>query len=109
MGLLRRFATIALAVALLVALTSLPALRFNRTSGSALAPSLAWAGGSPDETLKPPSQPPTQKSRAIDVRIERTSDPATSRGTRDAGAKRLSHIERWLLIYRVYLASVLRI
>ena len=103
MGLLRRLATIGLAVALLIALTSLPTLRMNRTTGSALAPATAWAGGSPDETLKPPSQPPSQRASGYVVQVD------LSVGRVSEQPVRLSLAERWLLLYRVYLASVLRI
>lgn len=102
MGLLRRLATIGLAVALLIALTSLPTLRTNRITGSVLAPAVAWAGGSPDETLKPPSQPPPQRAGAV-VSVDLSSNRVAEQPAR------LSFVERWLLLYRVYLASVLRI
>jgi len=102
MGLLRRLATIAAAVALCIALTSLPTLRPHRITGSAFVPAAAWAGGSPDETLKPPP-PPLSKSRQYLVQVR----PSAERN--DVRADRLTTVERWLLLYRVYLASVLRI
>lgn len=101
MGLLRRFATIAPAVALLIALTSLPTLRTTtRTTGSALAPAVAWAGGSPDETLHP-QQTPSSTPSAIGLQRVRTERDRFI-ATRPA---RLTFFERLLLVYRVTLAS----
>ena len=105
MGQLRRLATIALAVALLIALTSLPSLRTCRNTGSAFAPAIAWAGGSPDETLKPPTPPPPSEKSAR-LRVDRGYIAVERMEQRPA---HLTLAERMQLLYHVYLASVLRI
>lgn len=95
MGLLPRVLTIALGVTALLALLSLPSLRSDRTLGSALAPSVAWAGGSPDETLNPPPVPPKSASRIgqstvqAGVSVHRTVPKFTA-------------LERWEIYYRVF-------
>jgi hypothetical protein len=107
MGLLPRISKIALAVTLLLALTSLPALRTNRILGSALTPVLAWAGGSPDETLAPePAPPPPKKASSIEPTIAADSNS----GTQNLGAAfgRLKGADRWELLVRIYFMTVLR-
>ncbi|MGE5175858.1 MAG: hypothetical protein ACM3JJ_05720 [Hyphomicrobiales bacterium] len=103
MGPLRRPVSIVLFAALALALTSLPTLRNARVTGSAFTPAVAWAGGSPDETLKPPTPPPPQASaKAIGYHEQLRYEPT---GT----AETLSRSEWWRLVWRVTLASVLRI
>jgi hypothetical protein len=102
MGFLPRVFKPVLGVVVLLALTSLPTLRSERITGSVLTPQIAWAGGSPDETLKPPVEPP-KKSAAI--------RPGTARiGSADESALRVSNtqrnrftgIKRWEVYYRVF-------
>ena len=49
----------ALFFSLLFAIAALPGLWSDQTPGSTFGPAIAWAGGTPDETLSPPPTPPT--------------------------------------------------
>jgi len=100
MGPLPRFARIALASSLLLALTSLPAIPANRVSGSGIAPTVAWASGSPDETLKPPTPPHARSTNNLD----RTSSWKEFR----SALARLKGADRWEFVYRIIQASTQR-
>ena len=95
MGLLPRVLTIALGVTALLALLSLPSLRGDRTPGRALAPSVAWAGGSPDETLNPPPIPPKKSSRI-------GAGPVQVGVTAHRTVPKFTALERWEIYYRVF-------
>jgi hypothetical protein len=95
MGLLPRVSRFALGVLVVLALTSLPALRFDRIPGCALSPQIAWAGGSPDETLNPKKAPTMQPgfvapTGSIAVGVSDVQRPGTAR------------IKRWEIYYRVF-------
>jgi hypothetical protein len=101
--LLPRSSRVAVLTLALLTVISLPTLRIDRTPGSALTPSIAWAGGSPDETLKPPDSPPTTtppKSAAI-TRIGYTGMNATTIGT-NRSTMRLTALQRWQLFVSVF-------
>jgi len=101
MGSLPRFAKIAVASTFLLALTSLPATLHDRVPGSGVVPTIAWAGGSPDETLKPPVPP---RTRSIsDVR-----DRGASWESLRSAVARLKGADRWEFFYRVILTSTHR-
>ena len=104
MGSLPRFAKIALASSFLFALTSLPAILPDRVPGSGTAPTVAWAGGTPDETLKPPVPP---RARSISDRKADLDDAASWTSLRSAVA-RLKGADRWEFFYRVILTSTHR-
>ena len=105
MASLPRFAKVALASSFLFALTSLPAIFPDRVPGSGIAPSVAWAGGSPDETLKPPAPP---RARSIsDVRGTDLDDATSWKALRSAVA-RLKGADRLEFIYRIFLTSTHR-
>ena len=105
MGPLPRYAKIGLASTFLLAITSLPAILPDRIPGSAIAPTVAWAGGSPDETLKPPVPP---RARSIsDVRGIDLDQPTSWKAFRSAVA-RLKGADRWEFFYRVILTSTHR-
>jgi hypothetical protein len=46
------------------AIAALPGLWSHQNPGSTLGPAIAWAGGTPDETLNPPPTPPQQTSKS---------------------------------------------
>ena len=104
MGPIPRFAKVALASTFLLALTSLPAILPDRIPGSAIAPTVAWAGGSPDETLKPPVPP---RARSISDLRGTDLDPSAGRSLRTAIA-RLKGADRWEFFYRLFLTSTHR-
>lgn len=103
--LLPRLSKIAVSTLVLLALISLPTLRAVRVPGSALTPSVAWAGGSPDETLKPPDTPPPPppptKAAAITVV---GADGGMLRSFRG-----LTLLQRWAIftsVFRTYAARL---
>ena len=97
MGPLPRYAKVALASTFLLAFISLPAILPDRIPGSAIAPTVAWAGGSPDETLKPPVPP---RARSIsDVRAN-DHDPSGWNSLRSAVA-RLKGADRWQFFLQI--------
>lgn len=104
MALLPRLSKISLGTLVLLALISLPTFRHARTQGSALAPSIAWAGGSPDETLKPPDGPapttPPNKSASIRIGSTTYADVGTV-GTRRSFT-RLTALQRWEILVSVF-------
>ncbi|MGE5178457.1 MAG: hypothetical protein ACM3PF_05100 [Bacteroidota bacterium] len=108
MGLLPRVSKLAIGTAVALALLSLPTLRTTRNLGSALAPSIAWAGGSPDETLKPNDTPTTTTTpkAAVFSRLDtRTSGPVI--GTERAGT-RLTALQRWEIFFSVFRTFAIR-
>lgn len=105
MGSLPRIAKIALASTFLFALTSLPAILPDRVPGSGIAPTAAWAGGSPDETLKPPVPP---RASSISIARETDLDGATSWKALRSAVLRLKGADRWEFIYRIFLTSTHR-
>lgn len=101
--LLPRRSRVAVLTLALLTLISLPTLRIERIPGNALTPSIAWAGGSPDETLKPPDAPPTTtppKSAAI-TRLGYSGTDATTLGTKRS-TTRLTALQRWQLFVSVF-------
>ena len=104
MGPIPRFAKIALASTFLLALTSLPAISPDRIPGSAIAPTVAWAGGSPDETLKPPVPP---RARSISDARGNDLDPSAWK-SRYSAIARLKGADRWEFFYQIILKSTHR-
>lgn len=96
MGLLPRVLKIAFGALVLLALISLPSLRSHRSLGSALTPSVAWAGGSPDETLNPPPTPPPPK-KAMRIGLGTVQVGVTHRPV-----TKFTALERWEIYYRVF-------
>lgn len=87
----------------LLALISLPMSRSSRNPGSALAPSIAWAGGSPDETLKPPDSPPPDSSTKKSAAITRTGTTTFQDGlVTHRPFTRLTALQRWQLFFSVF-------
>lgn len=102
MSLLPRSSRIAILALALLSLISLPTLRIDRNPGSALTPSIAWAGGSPDETLKPPDSPPTTtppKSASITRSGSTSVDPAM---VTHRSYTRLTALQRWQIFVSVF-------
>ena len=102
MGPLPRFAKVALASTFLLALTSLPATLEDRIPGNGVAPTIAWAGGSPDETLKPPEPPRARALNTHETDFDRTSSEFGSAFARLKGA------DRWEFVLRIILTSTHR-
>jgi|SRR5687767_6561804 len=99
MGLLPRVLRLVFGVTALSVLISLPTLRTDRNQGSVITPSIAWAGGSPDETLNPPPvPPPPQKVSAIRIGSEQVADANAARRS----IRSFTALERWQLFYRVF-------
>jgi len=103
MGLLPRLLRTAVLTLALFTLVSLPTLRSHRIPGSALTPSLAWAGGSPDETLKPPDSPPpgsTPPKSSSTIRTGTTVDGTAAYAM--PAHTRLTALQRWQLFASVF-------
>ena len=104
MGLLSRFSKLALALFILLTLTSIPGSWSPHQTGSWLSTTPAWAG-SPDETLKPKNpagrfvQPDLQTSQA---RVTSVASPHTQVVTLR------TRFAQFVVVWRIYLASVLR-
>jgi hypothetical protein len=75
-------------------------------SGRWLAATPAWAG-SPDETLKPPTNPPGRASYYPDVTTDR-STVEFSAATVSSRSGRVTWTDRLALAWRFYLASRFR-
>lgn len=101
--LLPRVLRLAVLTLALLTLISLPTLRAQRNPGSALTPSIAWAGGSPDETLKPPDQPPpsTPLKASSVTRLGTSSTDAVRVGV-DRRYTRLTALQRWQIFVSVF-------
>jgi hypothetical protein len=82
-----------LGVVVLLVLISLPVLRTERTPGSVLTPRIAWAGGSPDETLNP------KHSSTLIV-----TDPEETRAIRASNTPVSDRkvLRQWEIYYRVF-------
>lgn len=104
MGPLPRFAKVALASTFLLAITSLPAT-LDRVPGNGVVPTNAWAGGSPDETLKPPDPP---KARQLSDVRGTDPDRAASWNSFRSAVARLKGADRWEFFYRIILTSTHR-
>lgn len=101
--LLPRLSKTAVCSLVLFAVISLPTFRPFRTTGSALAPSIAWAGGSPDETLKPPDSPPPPSTPTKSASITRVGTDAY--GPTLAPQRpytRLTALQRWQIFFSVF-------
>jgi hypothetical protein len=112
MGLLPRVSKIAIGTAVVLALLSLPTLRTTRNLGSALAPSIAWAGGSPDETLKPNDSPTSSTTTPTTLLAARRFDTRTSVDVGTTGTERprthLTALQRWEIFFSVFRTFAIR-
>ena len=108
MRLLLRRSQLAVVLAALLALVALP---FTWTGGApwhGIAPTLSYAGGSPDETLNPQPYP----RRMVTV-IGHTSEEAAQLAKQDSRLDRRSGLNGlvrsdWVLLWRLNLTSLLR-
>ena len=105
MGLLSRFSKLALALFVLLTLTAIPGTWFPHQTGSWLSTTPAWAG-SPDETLKPKNPasifvPPSLETSA-QARVTSVASPHTQVVTLR------TRFAQFVVVWRIYLASVLR-
>jgi hypothetical protein len=89
----RSLVRLLLGVVVLLVLISLPVLRTERTPGSVLTPRIAWAGGSPDETLNPKHSSTLIVTDPEETRAIRASNTPVS----DRKALR-----QWEIYYRVF-------
>jgi hypothetical protein len=107
MNLLLRISLCAFAIGTLFALTTVPVSVPQGHLGAQLVPTPAWAGGSPDETLNPPSNPSKSKSSPTGYST-RTFPSATATSIKTPTSIESRWIERGVLVWRFYLTSVLR-
>ena len=117
MTLLSRRSSRAVLVLTLLALIALPALPVSwssRAPWSAVGPTLAWAGGSPDETLgsnpgsSASSQPPKKAKRATDLDSERFASPVAVQSWQYGSKSAKWTRSLWTVLWRVSLASTVR-
>lgn len=103
-----RFARLSLLILGLFALSAGPALWSSHSTPFWLGAKAAYAN-SPDETLNPPPNPPPGKYRsaALPGMASTHRDVATVASTRPT--VELGRFERLLLVWRHYLASLIRI
>jgi hypothetical protein len=99
--LLPRGSKLAVLTLAFLTLISLPTLRAHRNPGNALTPSIAWAGGSPDETLKPPDTPPPPSKSPSISHLGTTGTEARTLGTQRV-ATRLTALQRWHIFVSVF-------
>ena len=95
----RRFRFV-IGVLALLALISLPTIRNDRNPGSAFTPSIALAGGSPDETLNPKKSDASQPGS---IGFEGASR-FTTRDARGSSFRGSDHkvLRQWEIYYRVF-------
>jgi len=104
MSLLSRFSKLALLLFVLLALTSISGTWSPHSTGSWLSAPPAWAG-SPDETLKPRTNP---SSRFVPTRLQATSAQGSVTGPRTQVVTLRTWLGRSVLVWKISLASVLR-
>jgi hypothetical protein len=111
MGLLFRYRRVALLIALSVALFLVSSTWSPHGSGLWPAATPAWAGGSPDETLNPPTQPPgkatTRNTDESDLTAGAKLD--SDGAVRTAPSRGRTWLDRWTLVWRLYWTSRLRV
>ena len=90
------------------AIAALPGTWTHQIPGSTLGPAIAWAGGTPDETLNPPPTPPPPSGGKKSGDMART---ATDLGSEVAAVKvgGTSVGSRWVIYWLALRATVLRI
>lgn len=105
---LPRLSKPAVLLAVLVTLLALPVVWTQQAPWHGIAPALSQAGGSPDETLKPPSAPPGRAAML-------TRPTATDRVKANQPAGRAGLAVRvraqgpaWVLYGKIYLSALLR-
>lgn len=112
MGLLPRVSKVAVLVITLFALISLPSIRADVDRswipGSAFTPTIAWAGGSPDETLKPPDSPPPPTSTPRTTAAHITSLTTESASSTRTSLTKLTALQRWHIFVSVFRTLALR-
>ncbi|HEU4334866.1 MAG TPA: hypothetical protein VFT32_10260 [Candidatus Eisenbacteria bacterium] len=110
MGYRLRSLRYALLISVLFAIAALPGLWSDQTPGSSFGPAIAWAGGTPDETLNPPPTPPPSGGGKKSSGDYGYATGSTEVGT-DAPAIQVTtdRPSRWGLIWLVIRSTVLRI
>lgn len=104
MRLLSRFSKLALLLFVLLALTSISGTWSPHSTGSWLSAPPAWAG-SPDETLKPRTNP---ASRFVPTKLQATSAQGSVTGPRTRVVTLRTLFGQSVLVWKISLASVLR-
>ena len=102
MGLLSRFSKLALALFVLLTLTSVAGTWSPHQTGSWLSATPAWAG-SPDETLKPKNP----ASRFVTPNLE-TSAVTSVASPRTQVVTLRTRFDQIVVVWRIFLTSVLR-
>ena len=106
MGLLSRFSKLALALFILLALTSIPGTIWSpHQTGSWLSATPAFAG-SPDETLKPRN--PAGRFVPPSLQTSAQANVTSAVGPRTQVVTLRTRFEQFVVVWRIYLASVLR-
>ena len=100
MGYVTRGFRFVIGVLVLLALISLPTIRNDRNPGSALTPSIALAGGSPDETLNPKKTPASQPG-SIEFEPASRFTPSDARVSSFRGSDH-KILRQWEIYYRVF-------
>ena len=110
MGYRLRTLRYALLLSVLFAIAALPGFWSHQTPGSSFGPAIAWAGGTPDETLNPPPTPPTsgggKKSSNDYGYVIGSTDGSGDAAALQATTERPS---RWSLFWLIVRSTVLRI
>jgi hypothetical protein len=109
MNLLPRRLRLATLLATLLIVPALPVTWTDQAPLHGIAPALSHAGGSPDETLNPPSTPPQSGSSVTPKRAPPRPklSSETTRVTRAVDRSDLSRVD-WLLVWKISLTSVVR-
>lgn len=102
MGLLSRLYKFAFSLSIVLAMFLVTATYQHHGPGRWLAAAPAWAG-SPDETLKPPSNPPRAARYYGDTSDRPTVDVSAASVSSRSG--RMTWSDRLALVWRFYLAS----
>ena len=106
MGLLSRISKLALALFVLLTLTSISGTSWSpHQTGSWLSATPAWAG-SPDETLKPRN--PASRFIPLSLQASAQSNVASAVGPRTQVVTLRTRFEQLVVVWRIYLGSVLR-
>jgi hypothetical protein len=110
MSLLSRFTKFPFALSILLAMYLVPLTETAPSPERWLTATPAWAGGSPDETLNPPTTPRGSRQFSIVVGPSSTGDQilAPHATPRASSSTLLRSTDRWTLLLRICLSSVLR-
>jgi hypothetical protein len=109
MGLRLRALRYALFVLVFFAIAALPGSWNHQTPGSSHGPAVAWAGGTPDETLNPPPTPPSGAGKKSSSNYAIGNGPTTVEPATDSVRSAADRGFRWDLAWLIIRTTVLRI